>query len=626
MSRRRRMTTRTLMGPLAAVTLLPLGLLLWVGWRLLEQDRTLTGQQVAQRIERAADIVVAALARAVSASEERLGAGVGDWGKGAVVVRFAGGRVEAAPRGRLAWQPVPAPLEEASAAAFAQGEEFEFQKGDLTPAAVFYRELAKSSGPGVRAGAGIRLARVLRGQGQLEEALAAYSAMNDLDSASIDRVPASLVALHASAELLAQMGRHTEARQHAQRLDEGLRAGRWPLTRPVYRLYSKQAEPEREALSTAADQLWEMWNQRLPDAVGRTAIEVNGERLAVLWRVNGGEVRALLATPAYVESQWLPAARAAAARQQVQFALLDEDSARGYPAAAPAAKRRASEASLPWSVLVSSANPEGEFAQLVTRRRLFAGAFLLLTVLVVAASLFTVRALNREFEVSRLQSDFVAAVSHEFRTPLTSLRQFTDMLREGREASEERKRLCYDALSRATDRLTRLVESLLDFGRLEAGARPYRLQPCDGEQLVRQVVKEFAAEVETGGYRIEFAGQGPAPITADAEALTTALWNLLDNAVKYSPDHRTVEVRLGQNNGLVAISVRDHGLGVPAHEREAIFARFRRGEQAARLGIQGTGIGLAMVDHIVKAHQGRVELESEPGVGSRFTIVLPARE
>jgi signal transduction histidine kinase len=610
------------MGPLAAVALLPLGLLLWVGWRLLEQDRALAGQQVTQRIERAADIVVAALARAVSASEARLAAGAGDWGEGAVVVRFAGGgRVEAAPRGRLAWQPVAAPLEEASAAAFAQGEEFEFQKRDLKSAALFYRELAKSPAPGVRAGAGIRLARVLRGQGQLEEALAAYSAMNDLDGASVDRVPAALVALHASAELLAEMGRPTEARQHAQRLDEGLRAGRWLLTRPVYRLYSKQAAPEQEALSTAADQLWQMWNQRLPDAVGRTAIEVNGERLAVLWRVNGGEVRALLATPAYVDSQWLPAARAAAAGQQVQFALLDEDNARGYPAA----KRRASETSLPWSVVVSSANPAGEFAQLVTRRRLFAGAFLLLALLVVAASLFTVRALNREFEVSRLQSDFVAAVSHEFRTPLTSLRQFTDMLREGREASEERKRLCYDALSRATDRLTRLVESLLDFGRLEAGARPYRLQPCDGEQLVRQVVKEFASEMETAGYQIEFAGQGPAAITADAEALTTALWNLLDNAVKYSPDHRTVEVRLEQNNGLVAISVRDHGLGVPAHEREAIFARFRRGEQAARLGIQGTGIGLAMVDHIVKAHQGRIELESEPGVGSRFTIVLPAR-
>ena len=87
-----------------------------------------------------------------------------------------------------------------------------------------------------------------------------------------------------------------------------------------------------------------------------------------------------------------------------------------------------------------------------------------------------------------------------------------------------------------------------------------------------------------------------------------------------------MQVRLEQNNGLVAISVRDYGLGIPAREREVIFARFRRGAQAARLGIQGTGIGLAMVDHIVKAHEGRVELESEPGVGSCFTIVLPARE
>ncbi len=622
MSRRRRMTTRSLMATLVAVTLLPMGLLLSVGWKMLEQDHALAHQQMAQRVERAADIVVAALAREVSASEQRLAAGALDWSEGAVEVRFAGGHVAAEPRGRLAWLPVAPPLEEAPATAFAQGEEFEFQKRDLESAALFYREVAKSSVAGLRAGAKIRLARVLRGQGRREEALEAYAEVQNLDSASIDRVPASLVALYASAGLLAELGRHAEAIQNTQRVDEGLRSGRWPVTEPVYRLYSRQAEPEREALAEAVDQLWDKWRRSPPDAVGRTAIEANGVRLAVLWRASGDELRVLVAAPAFVESQWLPAARAAASRQQVQFLLAGEDGAR----ANLAARRRASETSLPWNVTVSSADSGRELEQLAGRQRLFIGGFLLLALLVAAASLFTVRAMNREFEVSRLQSEFVSAVSHEFRTPLTSLRQFTDMLREGREASEERKRLCYDALSRATDRLTRLVESLLDFGRLEAGARPYRLQPCDGEQLVRQVVKEFAGEVETAGYRIEFAGQGPVPITADAEALTTALWNLLDNAVKYSPERRAVEVGVEQNNGLVAISVRDHGLGIPAKEREVIFARFRRGEQAARLGIQGTGIGLAMVDHIVKAHHGRVELESEPGEGSCFTIVLPAGE
>ncbi len=618
------------MATVAALALLPLAILLWVGWRLLEQDRALAGQQVAQRIERAADIVVAALERAVSAAGQRLAAGDRGWAEGAVAVQFVEGRVEAIPRGRLAWLPAPASLPQASSALFAQGEEFEFRAGDAKSAELVYRELTKSSNPAVRAGAGIRLARVLRAAGRLEEASAAYAAMESLDGASIDRVPAPLVAMTARSDLLADMGRHEEAKLLTERLQAGLRNGRWLLTRPVYRLYAGEAQPERETLAAAVDQLWENWGRRAPDLSGRATIDVNGERLAVLWRASAKEISALVVSRGYIEREWIPAARSAAAEQRVRFALLDAAGAAVYgeppPAGGPLAIRGAADVFLPWSVAVASTDTAEEFGQLTTRRRLFVAGFLLLAVLAVTASLLTVRALNRELQVSRLQSDFVAAVSHEFRTPLTSMRQFTDMLREGRDLSEERRRLCYEAQSRAAERLTRLVESLLDFGRLEAGAHPYRLAPCDGEQLVRQVVHEFGAEVGPAGYRVEFSGSGPAPVEADPEALGRALWNLLDNAVKYSPHHRTVEVSLGLSNGHVTISVSDHGLGIPAREREAIFTRFRRGEHAVRLGIKGTGIGLAMVDHIVRAHRGRIEVESEPGAGSRFTILLPVRE
>jgi two-component system phosphate regulon sensor histidine kinase PhoR len=242
------------------------------------------------------------------------------------------------------------------------------------------------------------------------------------------------------------------------------------------------------------------------------------------------------------------------------------------------------------------------------------------------ASFLIFRAVSREYAVARLQSDFVAAVSHEFRTPLTALRQFTDMLREHGDLTDDRRRICYDAQSRATDRLTRLVESLLDFGRMEAGARPYVFGRRNCRELVDRVVADFRGEAQAAGYQIEFSGNGSAWIEADGEALSRAIWNLLDNAVKYSPDHRTVEVGLSRGEATVSISVRDRGIGVPAHERTAIFAKFQRGDEARTRGIKGTGIGLAMVEHIVKAHRGRVELESEPGKGSTFTIVLPAEE
>jgi signal transduction histidine kinase len=235
------------------------------------------------------------------------------------------------------------------------------------------------------------------------------------------------------------------------------------------------------------------------------------------------------------------------------------------------------------------------------------------------------RAVNRELAVARLQSDFVAAVSHEFRTPLTSLRQFTDMLREGTVSNDTQRAICYEAQSRSTDRLTRLVESLLDFGRMEAGARSYHFEPVDCTDIVRAVVEDCRQDIEAAGYRIEFSHDGSAQIEADREALGRALRNLLENAVKYSPDHRTVEVGVTAGSANVSIAVRDHGIGVPVDEREAIFGRFQRGAEARLRGIKGTGLGLAMVDHIVKAHRGRVLVESTPGQGSLFTIELPVK-
>jgi two-component system phosphate regulon sensor histidine kinase PhoR len=170
------------------------------------------------------------------------------------------------------------------------------------------------------------------------------------------------------------------------------------------------------------------------------------------------------------------------------------------------------------------------------------------------------------------------------------------------------------------------VESLLDFGRMEAGARRYNFEPRNCTELVGRVVEEFRAAAPASGYDVEFQGNGNALIEADGDALGRAVWNLLDNAVKYSPDHHTIVVQLHRNGGDVRIDVRDHGIGIPTGERPIIFVKFQRGEQARTRGIKGTGIGLTMVEEIVKAHHGRVEVQSEPGKGSTFTIVLPVKE
>jgi signal transduction histidine kinase len=250
---------------------------------------------------------------------------------------------------------------------------------------------------------------------------------------------------------------------------------------------------------------------------------------------------------------------------------------------------------------------------------------ILLLVVVVAGAYVMTRSITRELAVARLQSDFVAAVSHEFRTPLTSLHQFIELLDEREEPPAAKRRAFYRAQSRAAGRLTQLVESLLDFGRMEAGAHPFRMETLALAPLVGEVIREFQRDGGTDDFIFDLeVGSGEDLVWADREALSRALRNLLENAVKYSGQARRVTVGVRRQHDTVAISVRDEGLGVPRHEQEDIFKKFVRGAASRTHGITGTGIGLAMVRYIADAHGGRVTVESVVGQGSTFTIFLPA--
>jgi signal transduction histidine kinase len=237
-----------------------------------------------------------------------------------------------------------------------------------------------------------------------------------------------------------------------------------------------------------------------------------------------------------------------------------------------------------------------------------------------------IRAVTRERATARLQSDFVAAVSHEFRTPLTTLHQFTERLREHPVMPDDMRRVCYDAQLRATHRLTRLVESLLDFGRMDAGAQPYRFEHVDCADLVEAVVDDFRPDAQAAGHEVRLQRNGAAPVEADGAAIARAVRNLLDNAVKYSPGAAIVDVDVHRAGEEAVIAVRDRGIGIPPGERATVFGRFQRGAEARTRGIKGTGLGLAMIDQIVKAHHGRVELDSQTGEGSTFRIHLPIAE
>jgi signal transduction histidine kinase len=245
----------------------------------------------------------------------------------------------------------------------------------------------------------------------------------------------------------------------------------------------------------------------------------------------------------------------------------------------------------------------------------------------LAAAFGLLRATTRELALARQQSDFISVVSHEFRTPITSMRHLTELLVTQSVTSAERKAQYYELLARETERLHRMVESLLSFGRMQAGSYAWKLELTNTAAVVRAAVDEFRRDPQKSSREIacDVADDVP-PIQADREAMTRAICNLLDNAVKYSEPGTSIRVAARADAMSVRISVEDRGAGIPVEEQSNLFDRFVRGSHARSAGIRGIGIGLALVKSVAEAHGGTVLLASEPGHGSTFTLVIPCHE
>jgi signal transduction histidine kinase len=247
-----------------------------------------------------------------------------------------------------------------------------------------------------------------------------------------------------------------------------------------------------------------------------------------------------------------------------------------------------------------------------------------LAILLAFGSYVTIRIVKRELEIARLRADFVSTVSHEFRSPLTGIRQLGEMLLEGRVADPGKQRSYFRMIVEESDRLARLVENILDFSRMEAGRKEYRFETLAPSPWLRELAVDFEAEIAMKGAAVEADIPDGLPlISADKEALGLAVRNLLDNAVKYSPGKKTVRIDAAASEDEVRISVRDRGVGISEQDRKRIFDRFFRADGEISKRVKGAGLGLSLVKHIVTAHRGTVACESVPGEGSTFTIRIP---
>jgi two-component system, OmpR family, phosphate regulon sensor histidine kinase PhoR len=263
----------------------------------------------------------------------------------------------------------------------------------------------------------------------------------------------------------------------------------------------------------------------------------------------------------------------------------------------------------------------GSFA----RDYLFGALIVALVITTLAGSAAVVAVLYREARVAKLQTDFVNKVSHELRTPLTSIRMFVETLQLGRIQDPQRQREALEIVAEETARLSGLINRLLDWARMESGRRSYQLTRQPVEPIVDLALQAF--EPQLLQHHAEVTRSIPAqlpPVMADRSALSEAILNLLNNAHKYTGPDKRIAVSVEGAGPAVVITVSDNGPGIPERDQKRIFDKFYRARDPLQRTIEGTGLGLAMVKHIVKAHGGRIAVSSDVGQGAAFTITLPA--
>jgi signal transduction histidine kinase len=614
---------------LSLLTLLAVSSLIWFGLRLLQQEQAVVEERRLEQLERGADTVAARMRKTLAEARERLNAwamtppsdGQPDHG---LLLTGTNDIDSAYPKGRLLYWPVPASAAEPSATAFAQGERLEFQYQLEERAAELYRGLADSHASVViRAGALMRLGRVLRKLGRKRESIAVYARLRTFSKSRVAGVSADLVARLEICELL-------DGVACAEQLKKDLVGGRWRLSRGQFEFYWSETTrlsghdellpPSSIALGNAAISAWRD-TQSDPAVRGERTLWIDRNAFLAISQP-GPSGRLLLVLPIDSMLAQLSASEGA------DWAIADNEGrvlAGHRDGVGRAAVRTPAEGQLPWTLYVTGLHSPSD-AGLLVGKRFVLSAVTMMVLCVLAGSYFIARAIRKEMEIVKLQASFVSAVSHEFRSPLTSMRQLSEILAEGR-APSDRLQLYYETLVRETRRLQRFVETLLDFGRMEAGARRYQFEMLEAGDLARQVTAEFEQHIAGSGRRIELKGPSEeCAIQVDREALAVALRNLVDNALKYSPGCPDVWVEWGRENGYVAIRVRDGGEGIRPSERKVIFHKFVRGSASVNGKVKGTGVGLTIAREIAQAHRGAIKVISEPGRGSTFILLVPWAE
>jgi len=279
---------------------------------------------------------------------------------------------------------------------------------------------------------------------------------------------------------------------------------------------------------------------------------------------------------------------------------------------------------LPWKLLVS--NPELKAIEKTANREIFFYGILLsvIVVLMLLGAVLIARDISRESETTRLKTEFVNNISHELKTPLTLIRLYGETLQRKENLSNEEKKDCYEIITKESERLSHLINNVLDFSRIEMGRKEFNLKKGYLQDVIRDTLESYRYHLEKKGFVIRKNISEDVPeMNFDGEAIASALINLLSNAMKFSPKEKEVSVKLFRDNMNIVLQVADKGIGISQKEIPKIFERFYQSENSIISEARGSGLGLTLVKNIIEAHGGTIEVESEVGKGSVFTVRIP---
>jgi signal transduction histidine kinase len=506
-----------------------------------------------------------------------------------------------------------------------EGEQAELVGRDPARASAAYREaLRMSRWPEQRGQALVLLARALGKSSSPTRAAAVHEEILALPSGIVDDqgIP---VRLYGASQLAKQPG-HEQALAAA--LPEILAEPRWLSPPACYLLRDLSA-----SIATVAPDLPAAVERRLLEVEQVLALRDEYPKLATLEEAarrttNDGPVW----LPFGQEELWLVRTNprlgdlppsVVAVRAGPIAAALGERGLAGL-SAVPAPRSRPLGPGLPGLYLAAHPLDTGAGEGWNLPQQFYVAALALALTVALLGGYLLWRDVRRELRLAELRGHFVSSVSHELRTPLTAIRMFAETLREGRLEQEGARKEYLDTIVNESERLTRLVDNVLDFSRIERGQKTYRFRPLSIEDVVRAAARAVQYPLTSQGFRLTMEVEEDLPMArGDPDALEQAVLNLLTNAIKYSGDSREIGLRLRRSDGSAEIQVVDRGIGIPPEEQNRVFEKFYRVPARENELLPGTGLGLTLVEHVARAHGGRVAVESRPGEGSTFSILIP---